>query len=102
MTRFTLVAVLSICLLAGCRVFTPYQQTIVQGVEIKPAQIESLKVGMTEAQVMRVLGAPVLTHVFDRQHWSYVSTIQAPNEGMQTRQLMLSFKGGRLAHIETG
>lgn len=88
-----------VCLLAACR---PFQLPVNQGMEMTEAQMKQLKIGMTQHQVLQVIGRPSLAPVFNQSQWSLVSTHQPAHGKIKIHKLMLDFKGGRLVQINKG
>lgn len=95
---------LTILALSGCSTswLSGYRPPIQQGNEVKPAQFEQLKTGMSEAQVRFILGEPLLTDAFNPNRWDYAYAL-TPTYGRQTvKRLTLYFQGGKLARIVGG
>lgn len=79
---------------------TPYKPEVVQGNFVSKEQVEALRVGMSRAQVIEVLGTPLLTSVFHADRWEYVFTIRRQGVGAQSRKLTVFFKGEDLEKFE--
>jgi outer membrane protein assembly factor BamE len=79
---------------------TPYKSEVVQGNFVSKEQVEALRVGMSRAQVVEVLGSPLLTSVFHADRWEYVFTIRRQGVDAQSRKLTVFFKGEDLEKFE--
>lgn len=79
----------------------PYQPPIQQGNVIGNENVNQLHEGMTKDHVAFLLGTPLLEPPSHADHWEYVHTYQKGNSFKRTTErLTLTFKDGRLAHIE--
>ncbi len=87
--------------LAGCSGYFPFAKELVieQGNLLDREDIEQLEVGMTERQVQRLLGNPVLEHPFEEQRWDYLYRRHGGQEE-ERKRLTLYFEDGRVAEIE--
>lgn len=90
---------LTIFLLAGCSWFHPYQPNIQQGNLISPSMVERIKPGMTKQQVENTLGQPVLSNIFNDNHWAYVYTFQHNGGVIIRKNLDIYFRDNRVSHI---
>lgn len=79
---------------------TPYKPEVVQGNFVSREQVEALRPGMSRAQVVEVLGSPLLTSVFHADRWEYVFTIRRQGIDAQRRKLTVFFKGEDLEKFE--
>jgi outer membrane protein assembly factor BamE len=79
---------------------TPYKPEVVQGNFVSKEQAEALRPGMSRAQVVEVLGSPLLTSVFHADRWEYVFTIRRQGVDAQSRKLTVFFKGEELEKFE--
>ena len=115
--RFSLAAL--VCMsaigLAGCSTFnsgfdtsaanpvnwiTPYKVDVIQGNFISKEQVETLKVGMSRAQVKDVLGTPLLASLFHADRWDYVFTLKRQGIEPQAFKYAVFFKGDQLERFE--
>lgn len=70
-----------------------------QGNILTSKKINKLHVGMSQEEVLRVLGTPVYENTFNTRRWVYVYTTQIRRE--RTKQkVILTFDHGRIANIE--
>ncbi|HMS27888.1 MAG TPA: outer membrane protein assembly factor BamE, partial [Burkholderiaceae bacterium] len=72
--KLTLAGLLSSLLMACGGV--PYKIDVAQGNFVSKEQISALKLGMPRAQVMDILGTPLLVSVFHADRWEYVFTLK--------------------------
>ena len=93
------VAGLLCSLLLACGGF-PYKVDVAQGNFVSKEQINALKLGMPRAQVMDILGTPLLVSVFHADRWEYVFTLK--RQGVETKpyKLTVHFKGDALEKID--
>jgi outer membrane protein assembly factor BamE len=81
-------------------VVTPYRVEIVQGNVLTKEQLESVKVGMSRAQVRNALGSPLLTDIFHADRWDYMFTIKRQGTEPQRRSVVAIFEGDKLKSID--
>ncbi len=87
--------------LTGCMIFKPYQPDVQQGNIITTQMIQKLKIGMSPAEVEKVMeGAPVLINIFSRQRMLYVYTYHVGKGKTTKSQVVLTFNNGKLVKIE--
>jgi len=97
--------------LAGCGSFnasvanpanwiTPYKIDVIQGNFVFKEQVESLKAGMSRAQVKDVLGTPLLSSLFHADRWDYVFTLKRQGVEPQSFRYAVFFKGDQLERFE--
>lgn len=67
-----LVAVLSVGVLPACSLVSVYRIDIPQGTPIKPAQLEQVQVGMSQNQVLYLLGSPAVRDTLNPNRWDYI------------------------------
>lgn len=90
---------LACTLLLACGSF-PYKAEIAQGNFVSKEQVTALKPGMPRAQVMDILGTPLLVSVFHADRWEYVFTLK--RQGIETKKYKLTvfFKGDVLDKVD--
>ena len=78
----------------------PYKIDVAQGNFVSKEQINALKLGMPRAQVMDILGTPLLVSVFHADRWEYVFTLK--RQGVETKpyKLTVHLKGDALEKID--
>ncbi|MFD1381852.1 outer membrane protein assembly factor BamE [Rhodanobacter aciditrophus] len=81
----------------------PYKPAVEQGNVIKTEQVEQLKIGMTESQVIYVLGTPMVRDTFKPDEWHYLFTSLYTDENSKlsdVKHLTLTFDSGLLQSIQ--
>lgn len=87
--------------LAACSSFSfPYKTDIAQGNFVSKEQVAALKLGMPRAQVMDILGTPLLVSVFHADRWEYVFTLKRQGVDAPPYKLTVFFKDGVLDKID--
>ncbi len=86
--------------LVGCGGHFPFAQQldIEQGNRLETEDIERVEIGMTQRQVERLLGTPVLEHGFEDGRWDYIH--ERRGRESSRKRLTLLFEGGRVSEIE--
>ena len=69
-----------------------YQIDITQGNYIEDKKIQEVKIGMTQEQVIFILGSPMLIDQFDSSKWYYLRYIKPGGEDIQQTQMLLVFQ----------
>ncbi|MDG6882553.1 Small protein A precursor [Phocoenobacter uteri] len=78
-----------------------YRIDVPQGNYLEQSKIDLLKVGMTQEQVLYVLGTPVLRDIFGQNRWSYVFIKRKGHEEPVQRTLFVYFGAdGRVSDIQ--
>ena len=96
--RKTLVLLLAAVLLSGCNFI--YRQPVFQGNLLEKSNVEQLKPGMTQAQVVALLGSPPLADPFHKSRWDYAATERRDHGDTQVKDLTLWFEGDTLSKME--
>ena len=87
-------------LLMGCAHLHIYQPSIEQGNVITDKMVTQIHKGMTQNQVEKIMGTPILTNTFNDDRINYIYTFK-PNTGKQVKKcLTLTFAKGKLIKIE--
>lgn len=88
--------------LSDCSIFIPNQASVQQGNIITPEMVSQLKLGMTTDQVKTIMGGtPVLMNSFSSSDMTYIYTYRPSKKKMTTKKVILTFKNGKLANIQT-
>ncbi len=95
----TLFVTLSLAL-TGCAFIPVYHPDVQQGNIITQRDVARLKVGMTPAQVLYIMGPPVLRQNFILDRWDYVYTIKKPHQPMKEKRLTIYFQNDKLLRME--
>lgn len=77
-----------------------YQIDVTQGNYIDDAEIARLETGMTQEQVIFILGSPMLIDQFDSSKWYYIRYIKPGGEAVQQQQVLLVFADKVLIEIQ--
>ena len=112
--RAALMLIAAAVLLAGCAMSVPkmpqlkmpkfgiprvHKITVQQGNVITQEMIDSLKPGMTRAQVAYIMGEPIVRNTFDRDRWDYIYTLEVPGILEQEKRISLHFEEDELAYF---
>ena len=76
-----------------------YQIDITQGNYIEDKNIKKVKIGMTQEQVIFILGSPMLIDQFDSSKWYYIRYIKPGGEDIQQTQMLLIFQDKTLIQM---
>lgn len=85
--------------LSGCSLFQIKKIDIQQGNIITPHMISQLHPGMTKAQVIDLLGTPILLNTFNDNREDYVYTYKPGHGDMTEKNMILIFRNNRLSQI---
>ena len=96
--RKALVLLLAAVLVSGCNFI--YRQPVFQGNLLEKSNVEQLKPGMTQAQVVALRGSPPLADPFHKSRWDYAATERRDHGDTQVKNLTLWFEGDTLAKME--
>jgi len=80
---------------------TPYQIEVVQGNVVTREMAETVRPGMSRAQVRDALGSPLLTDIFHADRWDYVFTIRRQGAAYQQRRVTVLFDGEVMKSFES-
>lgn len=78
-----------------------YQIDVVQGNYIDDTKLSNVEIGMTQQQVIYVLGSPMLIDQFDSSKWYYIRYIKPGGEKAQQSKIILTFVGNTLNEISS-
>lgn len=102
----TLILALSALLgLAACSVervslFPSYKLKIIQGNELEPRAVASLRPSMTKDQVLLLLGSPILRDAFHTDRWDYTFNTSRNGIIKDRSNLTVYFENGVLVRTE--
>lgn len=82
--------------------FRPYRPDVQQGNFISQEMVAQLKEGMTQNQVVFLLGTPLLNDVFHSDRWDYTFRLQKGNGEVTTSRVTVFFKNGLVSSFEGG
>ncbi|WP_370691588.1 outer membrane protein assembly factor BamE [Herminiimonas sp.] len=83
-------------------IFRPYRPDIQQGNFVSQEMVAQLKPGMTQDQVIFLLGTPLLTDVFHSDRWDYSFRLQKGNGEVTTSRVTVFFKDKLVSSFEGG
>ncbi len=97
--RKAFVLILSALLVSGCSFI--YRQPVFQGNLLDKANVDQLKPGLTQAQVVALLGTPPVADPFHHERWDYIATERRGHGKTQVKNLTVYFdQAGALAKVE--
>lgn len=77
-----------------------YKQDVQQGNTFDQEMFSQLKIGMTQQQVIFVMGNAMLKDAFHKNRWDYIYTLAKGRAKTERRLLTLYFKNNTLAKID--
>lgn len=83
-------------------IFSPYRPDIQQGNFVSQEMVAQLKQGMTQDQVIFLLGTPLLNDLFHADRWDYAFRLQKGNGEITTSRVTVFFKDKLVSHFEGG
>lgn len=97
--RKAFVLFLAALLVSGCSFI--YRQPVFQGNLLDKANVDQLKPGMSQAQVVALLGTPPVADPFHHERWDYIATERRGHGKTQVKNLTVFFdQAGALAKVE--
>jgi outer membrane protein assembly factor BamE len=96
--RKALLLLLFVALASGCGVI--YRQPVFQGTLLDKKNVDQLREGMTQQQVIALLGTPAISDPFHQERWDYVATARRRRHATEVKDLTLYFENGALAKWE--
>lgn len=91
---------LAACSAERVSLFPSYKLQVIQGNELDPRAVVSLRDGMSRDQVQLLLGTPVLRDAFHTDRWDYTFNISRNGIIKERSNLTLYFENDGLARIE--
>jgi len=77
-----------------------YQIDVTQGNYIDDEKIAQIELGMTQEQIIFILGSPMLIDEFNSSKWYYIRYIKPGGDPIQQEQVFLTFTNKVLTRIE--
>ncbi|MDP1557818.1 MAG: outer membrane protein assembly factor BamE [Nitrosomonas sp.] len=101
--RVIILTLLASLLLPGCSLFPSiiYRIDVQQGNVVTQEMVDTLKPGMSKAQVRFVLGSPLIVDTFRENRWDYVYLLQEKGRLIDKQTVTIFFEDDRLTHIES-
>jgi len=100
MKKLLLLLLLPVTLsLNGCIFIYGYAPPVQQGNAITQKQLQRLRTGMSQAQVVAIMGTPILTNTFRNNEYDYVYTYQVFSHRLKERKVVIHFRNGRVASM---
>ena len=96
--RKAFVLFLAALLVSGCSFI--YRQPVFQGNLLEKNNVEQLKPGMTQAQVVALIGSPTIADPFHAKRWDYSASERRGHRKTQIKDLTLWFEGDTLSKME--
>ncbi len=97
--RKALVLLLAAMLVSGCNFI--YRQPVFQGNLLDKANVDQLKPGMTQAQVVALLGTPPVADPFHHERWDYIASERRGHGKTEIKTLTVWFdEAGAVAKME--
>ena len=90
---------LAVALVSGCGAV--YRQPVFQGTLLEQRNVEQLRTGMTQPQVVALLGTPAIADPFHHERWDYTASQRVGRLGRtEIKNLTLHFEGDSLTTWE--
>jgi outer membrane protein assembly factor BamE len=96
----SLICVLMMVMLTGCSFFMVRKPIIEQGNIITNENVSRLYTGMSPAQVVDVMGTPVLSNIFSTDRMEYVYTYKDRTNPLVVKRVICIFNDGKLRVIQ--
>ena len=77
----------------------PYRPDMHQGNVIDLSLVTKLKVGMDKEQVEEIIGSPIISDDFNKNHWIFIQIKRIKNQPRTVKKLNLYFEEQKLAKI---
>ncbi|MDO4897170.1 MAG: outer membrane protein assembly factor BamE [Moraxella sp.] len=106
--KFLPITLGTVLLLSGCSVFRVYTIDLPQGTPITRTQANQIQVGMTQDQVLYLLGSPALRDTLNPNRFDYLYDYKAGTDGKKMKKsdiknasqyLSIYFENGRVVRI---
>lgn len=83
LTMPLLAGLLAVSVVPGCSLFSVYKIDLPQGTPITQTDASKLQIGMSQSQVLYLLGSPALRDTLAPNRWDYIYDYQAGTEGQR-------------------
>lgn len=81
---------------------SPYRPDVQQGNFVSREMVAQLRAGMTQNQVVFLLGTPLLNDVFHQNRWDYIFRMQKGNGEITTSNVTIYFEDSLVSRFEGG
>ena len=99
-TPSLILTILTLTLISGCVLITPYTPAIQQGKVINSEIMQQLRPGMSKVQVEYLLSSPDIIDSLSAEQWNYIYTYQSSfNAPRSEKKLILTFKDAKLDKV---
>ncbi|WP_370249390.1 outer membrane protein assembly factor BamE [Thalassolituus sp.] len=102
MRALILTGLLGFATLSGCTFPGVYKLNVQQGNIVTQDMLDQLEAGMTERQVIYLMGNPVARNPFSEQRWNYLYTLETRDKVTKRYQVTLHFDDSQLFSHYTG
>lgn len=89
--------VLTVTLLSACSRYSP---TILQGNALDTTTVSQIKVGMSKADVLQILGSPLLQDSFRSNRWDYLYYSIERGQRSEQKNLTVLFNGNIVSSVQ--
>lgn len=96
--RKALLLLLFVALASGCGIV--YRQPVFQGTLLEKKNVDQLREGMTQQQVVALLGTPAIADPFHHERWDYIASAKRDRADTEVKNLTLWFGAGALTKWE--
>lgn len=98
-----LIVIAILILGTGCsnKLITVHKLDIQQGNALKQSDAQKIKAGMTQDQVIKLLGNPVLKSTLNANRWDYIYHRQKPYENPEKLRLFVYFQNKVVTRVES-
>ncbi|HCG77966.1 MULTISPECIES: outer membrane protein assembly factor BamE [Thalassolituus] len=96
MRALILTGLLGFATLSGCTFPGVYKLNVQQGNIVTQDMLDQLEPGMTERQVIYLMGNPVARNPFSDQRWNYIYTLEVRDKIAKRYQVTLHFDDAAL------
>jgi len=76
-----------------------YKNDINQGSVLRIKNFQKIKIGMTQNEVINLIGTPSIDDIFHRNQWEYIHHSTLKNDEILSFRITLFFDNGKLVNI---
>ena len=78
----------------------PHKIDIQQGNLLSSDTISQIKVGMSQGEVVGLIGTPLTTNQINPDRWEYIYSLNRSGEDPEVKRLSLQFQNEKVANLE--